>query len=364
MADYSNTLPNSADRAGAFQPTTSSLWDRVFHPSSPATHPLFPSTSDDLKAPLSSSPSLSPVTRSFSAQKIASPGPDLVFWYEKKPGTLRKPSDRPLAHLLAFTHTHSAERAKSPGLGRGGCKREAVKFRPLRHSEGLSSDDEDDDETKIDDALSMPPPKRRFSHRSASSKQSTSSSGTRAFSGSTKLESGKGASRYPSPEDTTEFHREIEQNRVLDTRSALDDEPIPEYFDRELEEDVTTESTSRPDVLGRSRHSIAGHYNDNAEVIQSSIVPIPDDRAKFLSPRVGSAGAVPMTQSLMYAFERVALARRDALLKPNPETEPLPGLPPAISREATLIFPKARKDQRWESFWKDVTRKAGKSVQR
>lgn len=351
LADYANTLPSSADRAGVFQPDNSSFWDRLFHtsgkgPSSMAPPPPFPPSVSDSKLPLSPDtppPSFSVATRGFVPEAAPLTGVNnTIFEYEKKPGLLRKPSDRPLARLMALTHSYSSDSTKAYNLPHIGRKREAVKFRPLGVSDELSSDEEDEDsETKIDEILDTPPPKRRLSQLTSSTSSRTLTAGpaSRTLSGS-----GKDVPSSPTIPKVASGTAQL-----ANMKAGFDRTTLVGHSDVEEEEDVTSQLGSRPKVPGRVPPSIASQHRGTTDL----------PAAPALVQRVDStpppAGAVPMTPSLFNALDRVAAAQREAFAGAN-SSQPTPS--------DVTERPAPRNGQKWESFWQDVTNKAGEGARR
>lgn len=265
---------------------------------------------------MGSPPSFSVATHDLRAEKTGFAAPSAVFEYEKKPGMLRKSSDRPFARLMALTHSYASESTNAPGL-KGGRKREAVKFRPLSHEDAFSSDDDNDDQTKVDDALSLPPPQRHLSTRTTSSRTLASGFDSRT--------------KFLSSEATLETDGQREKRRMTGTGGTFDDAPIPEYSDGEGE-DVTAGSTIRRGSSGRSLPFTTRHRNSNADVLP--LVPMVPGQRPY--PPIPSAGAVPMTASLMHALDRVAVAQKDALINTS-NVEPV-GLP--VAANSSPVLPK------------------------
>lgn len=272
---------------------------------------------------------------------------------------LRKSPDRPLARLMALTHSYAFESTKSHGLIQGGRKREAIKFRPLSHTDELSSDDDLDSQVKMDDVLSLPPPQRHPSNRTASSKTLSTGFDSRTMSKPT----AELLSFSPSSEANFEADGRRKKSRVLGSRRTLDDDPVPEYSDGE--EDVTAGSPIRRDFSARSSPFTSRHRDIDVEVLPL-VIPMPP--RQMPRPPTPPVGAVPMTASLMYALDRVAVAQMDALNNTR-DTEPA-GLP--VATNPPLLLPKGdatgpsgtRVGQRWDYFWKDVTEKASEGARR
>ncbi|THH14543.1 hypothetical protein EW146_g5790 [Bondarzewia mesenterica] len=322
LAEYTSSLPNASDRAGTFRPITSTFWDRLFRPfRRSSSRPLFP-PSDEVKFPLSPSAPharmpLALETRGFSLEKTL---PESSFMYDKRPGMLCKPSDRPLARLMALGSTQGGAQRK----------REAVKFHPLAGTiRDTDWESDDDSDTKIDEILSTPPPKRRVSSRSSLSQTLTNAS----------------SSHETTKDKNLIFDIDEEKARLASVKRtfvqpAARGDGAPEYSD--YEEDVTALAT-RPsrDAAGWSPPFLHRHdFN-----------PTPPKGAEI------PPGAVPMTPSLLYALDRVAVAQRDAF-GPQGSSAPTSGLPPLGVEDDKS------KSKHWDSFWQDVKEKASEGVRR
>ena len=223
-----------------------------------------------------------------------------AFSFDEPPRLLRKQTQRPLTRLRGIVNT------ESHGYYR---KREAVKFGAVNPGD-LSSDDEDDP------LSTPPPPARRASTRSSSATLTNGSDegSRRIFLGKDGLEKVAAAKRVA-----------LEANDA----SAL------EYSD--YEEDTINSQTQ-----------IAGRRNSPGWK-PPFLVQNGSDTASTAAP----IAAVPMTPSLIRAVDRIEAAKAQAYGSPTPVDLPAP-----TPDTHTTEIVSARK-QRWESFWRDVTSKAG-----
>ena len=310
LADYTTALPNASDRSGTFQPL-SSFWDRLFRPShcsSPSSSILFSTPGDDSKHLQSSLPNSRLPTmvhqRGFALEK-APVEPSLA--YNQRPGVLRKHSHWPLARIMALASTEGTAQRR----------REAVKFRPVTGTmSDLDSDSDDDASTKIDDALSASPPKRRLSTHSSMSKTLTDASTSHTFD------------RHN--EDKALSSEDVTSPSYIKNNGRLD------YSDDE--EDVTVSAAKRSrDTPGWSPPFLM--------------------RAGSTKGQDTPPGAVPMTPSLIYALDRIAVAQQN-VFKPHGMPISSSRVSPTRAKETVVV-----QDSQWDSFWHDVRQKAGDSMQ-
>jgi len=298
LTEYAASLPLARDRAGIFQPLSYSFWDRLL----PCLRRSKTSNAPDIFFPPDDKYAISPHMSFEYNRQGFSPGRPTVqqaINFDEPARFLRKQSQRPLARFRGLTNAE----------GHGHRKREAVKFGVVDLSD-LSSDDEDD-------PLSFPPPPaRRASTRSSSATLTNGSN-----EGSRRISLGKEGS----------------EKVAAAKRVALEanDPSAPEYSD--YEEDAINSQTRtadrcnspgwKPPFLARNGSNTA---NDAAPI-----------------------AAVPMTPSLIYAVERIEAAKAQAYGPPNPVDSPA-----TTPDTHTADIGSARK-QRWETFWHDVTSKAG-----
>ena len=226
--------------------------------------------------------------------------------YNQRPGVLRKHSHWPLARIMALASTEGTAQRR----------REAVKFRPVTGTmSDLDSDSDDDASTKIDDALSASPPKRRLSTHSSMSKTLTDASTSHTFD--------RHEDKALSSEDVTSPSY-IKNNGRLD------------YSDDE--EDVTVSAAKRSrDTPGWS---------------PPFLMRAGSTKGQDTPPR-----AVPMTPSLIYALDRIAVAQQN-VFKPHGMPISSSRVSPTRAKETVVV-----QDSQWDSFWHDVRQKAGDSMQ-
>ena len=224
-----------------------------------------------------------------------------AFIFDEPPHLLRKQTQRPLARLRGFANAESHDYYR---------KREAVKFGAADCGD-LSSDDEDD-------PLSSPPPARRASTRSSSATLTNGSD-----EGSRRIFLGKdGSEKVATAKRVT-----LEAN----------DASAPVYSDSE--EDAINSQTQTAD-----RRNSPGWK-------PTFLVRNGSNTASIAAPTV----AVPMTPSLIRAVDRIEAAKAQAFGSATPVD-----LPTTTPDTHTAEIVSARK-QRWESFWHDVTSKAGEN---
>lgn len=367
MANYAANLPNSADRAGTFQPLTS-FWERLFGArKSPPTLPkdiVFPDDDDgdvklgphhQLTDPPPSGKHLLNFDLDFDRGASPMPGP-----FEKTPAFLRK------------------NRSSSRGFsGRGERKaREAVRFNPGREGLGLDDLSEDDD----DDFKSPLTP--REGRPWVVLRNSTEGGRTLVDEGVGKDGAGDSG--------VWEKEQERESDRIRRMKLVRDEEGgVPEYSD--YEEDVTNSRRERegdrwsPGFLRRHR-SARGNETDSTKTESDRTAVASEGRGVRVpvTPLGGGPGsspmaAVPATPSLIRALDRIAVAQQVAfgarpaedVVAARGEVVVRPGLPPSKSSEAGSAdgLPKVRrkdveggegyKGPRWDEFWNDVREVAG-----
>jgi hypothetical protein len=295
LTEYAASLPLARDRAGIFQPLSTSPWDRLLpclRRSKPSNVPdiLFPP--DDKYTTLSPRMSFEHNRQGFSPGQLTT---QQAFSFDEQPRLLRKPTQRPLTRLrgLANTEGHGYYR-----------KREAVKFGVVDPGD-LSSDDE------ADPLTSPPPPARRASTRSSSATLTNGSD-----EGSRRIFLGKEGSEKVAKRVTLE----------------VNDSNTPEYSD--YEEDASNSQAQRAD-----RRTSPG-WKPPFLVRNGSNTP-------------STAAVVPMTPSLIRAVDRIEAAKAQAYGSPTPVDEPA-ATPNTHPSEIV-----SDRKQRWEAFWRDVTSKAG-----
>ncbi|KAH9048182.1 hypothetical protein EDB84DRAFT_1458850 [Lactarius hengduanensis] len=303
LTEYAASLPMARDRAGIFQPLSYSSWDRLL----PCLRRSKPSNASDILFPPDDKYTLSPhMSSEYNRQAFSPvrPAVQQTFGFDEPPRLLRKQTQRPLARLrgLASTESH------------GYRKREALRFGAMDPSD-LSSDDEDDP------LSSPPPPARRASTRSSSATLTNGSS-----EGSRRVSHGK----------------ESLDKVAAAKRVALEanDASAPEYSDHE--EDAIN-----------SKRQTTDHRNSpgwkppfivrNGSITASTAEPV---------------AAVPMTPSLIRAVDRIEAAKVQAYGSPTPVDSTATATTPDTDTAGTSP---ARK-QRWETFWHDVTSKAGQKT--
>lgn len=165
------------------------------------------------------------------------------------------------------------------------------------------------------------------------------------------------------------------EKELAKVKSGLGEDSAPDYSD--YEDDVTSAAAPfkkdrsspewSPDFLRRHRESGGSSTTSLRTAVERDRV-----HPRVLSPE----GAVPVTPSLIKAFDRIAVAQ-EAAYGPGAVVSPggkalRPGLPPSKSSEPAVMsgLPKpqipreAREGEpyqppKWDAFWKDVREKAG-----
>ncbi|KDQ62239.1 hypothetical protein JAAARDRAFT_170470 [Jaapia argillacea MUCL 33604] len=337
LANYTNNLPNFANRAGNFRPL-SSFWSGLFGDGKSKHEVIYTSPDamvfppDDKHGPPMFSSPPGKLHRHPTAEPNDTPesGP---FEYTKRPAYLRKGPSIPRYKNL-------------------GTKRDVVKFQPLDPDEELSSDDSDDD-SELKTPRSPPRP-NGFVLKQPSSLGSATTAVDIHREGSDPLDFEKEKARLAGIKASL-------------ARKSNDGEAL-EYSD--YEEDVTAHPRQRPrDTPGwspeflrrhrsatgagtpESRNSGSGggqDYFGNAAVSSSagSQHTAVDGNLTAASP---PPGAVPMTPSLIKAFDRIHAAQREAFSAPTTPVSQ-PSVPPHRRQPPA--------GQNWDVFWKDVTDKA------
>ncbi|VDB85578.1 unnamed protein product [Peniophora sp. CBMAI 1063] len=324
LADYSTALPNANDRAGTFIPDTRSVWEKLAHPFATGPTPF---------AMVAPGPGTPPPA--YSGGLGTSPLEKDPFEFATPPRLLRKESERPMARLRALAQAES-----------GRTKRSAVKFRPINGDD--LSDDEDDDPL-------FPPKPARTATDTGSAESKTlacSDNGLDALS------------------EEPELHYDAERAKLFGVRkrAAGDAESdAPDYSD--VEEDVASMLKKpapprggegwRPPFIARAASSSTASISDSAtlttppltRVPRSPAAPPPASQQANANGLLPPPGAVPLTPSLINAIDRIAVAQHEAFGAGATGAPSAPTGMPANSE---------RRGEHWESFWKDVTEKAGR----
>ncbi|KAF8897480.1 hypothetical protein BD779DRAFT_1667454 [Infundibulicybe gibba] len=301
LATYAANLPNSADRAGTFQPPTS-FWERFFnkapHPSPGLTKDIVFPTNADMK----STPKLT------SGADLAPP----VFAFQRSPGFLKKGKSQ------SQTRLHALSNSRKP--------REAIKFRP--GDGNLSSDSEDDDTLNSSSQDGSGSGKRRVRPWLLNQKASVTSATP------TLVDEAQENGRAELVDYDTEIERLKKSHKIGDE--------IPDYSD--YEEDLTSTSFQKnerdiwsPGFMKRQRS------NDLISPMGA------------LHPDISPPGAVPVTPSLIKALDRIAIAQKDAFGIP-PENDGLP----SVEKHSPLVENRYYKAPAWDGFWRDVSERAKK----
>lgn len=320
LAEYTTSLPNSADRAGTFAPLTS-FWSRHFGPGDAhlSTDIIYP-VDVDLKQPIPSPIRLQKYRR--NSQGFQSSAPVIPL-----------PTETP-QFLRKF-------RAKGHRAKRG---RETIKFSPL-HVDDFSSSDEDCEE--------KPSAIMRTVSRTDSSVTLTN------------------LDQRSKDSSTNTLDVDKEKLRISQAKShfQIDDEfSAPDYSD--YEEDVTSgkidELASRdsqtwtPSFIRRHSTKLAETPSREAHAVGPRIGTTAIDRSQpwpaassDASPTPAFA-SVPATPSLIRAVERVSAAQQAAYSPSGP-----PSIPTASALQGSPTANDASHPQ-WRSFWQDVKVKAGR----
>ena len=293
-------LPNTADRAGSFQPL-SSMWTRFFGHS--YISPIQPPAYDDIKV------------ESLKSEETPFQNIPGTFQYEKEPGFLRK----------------ARKRSSGPRNNRG-----MVKFRPS-HTGDLSSDsDSDGDNIKLRAPLGSPTTvhlRPWLVRRPSSSSRST---GTTTLFGDDSWGPQIGGAVNPVVVENEEA-KLLAMPKVM--YNAGDTE-VPEYSDHE--EDVTAEvQIPRNDPAWSPPFFLRHHVSQSRRSTEGSKGP---EATGTLPP-----GAVPVTPSLINALDRIAVAQGQAYGSFLED-----GLP-------EKLVERRLEGRGWDLFWKDVNNKARQS---
>ena len=197
--------------------------------------------------------------------------------------------------------------------------------------------------------------------------------------GATETESKTLTNGSESQQPPLDFDFERERARTLGAKRAAlasskslssESEPAPEYSDIE-EEDVTTVLKKanasanirgspgwKPPFIARSQSQASGMTD------AATLAPPASSRTPTLPP----PGTVPLTPSLMYAIDRIAVAQSEAYGSQNglPMSFPQPKLNGMLAPTlpSTPSAASEGSGEQWDSFWRDVTAKAGAAAAR